>query len=283
MTGTTDLKNSYTSYAITDETTNERHLLISYKEGDICPYNASRRYGLDVEIKCNPAIDTYNFIALNSTDYCNPRVVLQSKHGCPVFSATIWLRILSNHPYLLGIAMLIFGYVATYYGREYFRSTVGLIGGATTFFLMMLILSHLGFLDYLDPITKTGSLVLSIISVLLALFVALVVGVFFAYEGFIFGMVVVGMLNGLLTGVILYNLIFYGFHSDILLLVLCVLGALINGYLAFAYQENIMIYGTAFIGAYSLIRGISLFLGYFPNELLLYSHLSKGFYIPLPW
>jgi len=48
------------------------------------------------------------------------------------------------------------------------------------------------------------------------------------------------------------------------------------GYLAFIWEDHIVILATSLIGAYLFIRGISIFAGGFPNEITLYQEISEG-------
>ena len=55
------------------------------------------------------------------------------------------------------------------------------------------------------------------------------------------------------------------------------------GSLAYKFDRHLVIYLTAFIGAYSFVRGISMFAGHFPNEILLYQQLSNNVFTGLSW
>jgi hypothetical protein len=229
-------------------------------------------------------VRTQKFVSLDaSTDYCNPRVILESQAGCPVFSANSFVRMLTDHAYLWGFCLIIFGILATFAGIKYFRTLLGLLSGGVTFLFIMTLMSYLGFLDYLDPYQKTGSIIITIISFCFALFIAGVVGVFTATAGYMVGIMILGMVSGLLVGVILYDLIFFSTDSFVLFLILSIGLAVVSTYLAFNYTESLVIYGTAFIGAYALVRGLSMFFGYFPNEYLVYNNLKHGVGIHIPW
>lgn len=53
--------------------------------------------------------------------------------------------------------------------------------------------------------------------------------------------------------------------------------------LSFKYYDHIVIFSTAFIGAYGVCRGISLFAGYFPTETDIYNLITNGTHIDLSW
>lgn len=90
------------------------------------------------------------------------------------------------------------------------------------------------------------------------------------------GAAILGAIGGFFIGVAVYNLLFFYAKSEILLTTISVLGSLIMAFLSFRNYDNIVIFGTAFIGSYSFTRGISFFIGNFPNELLFFTQLMKG-------
>ena len=52
--------------------------------------------------------------------------------------------------------------------------------------------------------------------------------------------------------------------------------ALFGAILSFKYFDGIVIFGTAFVGAYSIIRGASLIFGNYPNEIEMFEKLAEG-------
>ena len=80
------------------------------------------------------------------------------------------------------------------------------------------------------------------------------------------GAAIIGAFGGFFIGIALYNLAFFYAKSSLLLTSLSVLGSIIMAILSFKYYDDIVIFGTSFVGSYSFVRGISFFLGNFPNE-----------------
>ena len=81
---------------------------------------------------------------------------------------------------------------------------------------------------------------------------------------------------GFFLGITLYQFAFHWLNNLYVLIGLAVGFAVILGVLSFVYFDKILIFGTALIGAYSFVRGISLFAGHFPNEILVMQQLSHG-------
>lgn len=57
---------------------------------------------------------------------------------------------------------------------------------------------------------------------------------------------------------------------------LSILGSIVVAVMSFRNYDNIVIFGTSFIGAYTFTRGLSLFLKNFPNEIQLFKQLVDG-------
>ena len=93
---------------------------------------------------------------------------------------------------------------------------------------------------------------------------------------------VLAFLVGGLGGVILGQFLFSMFGSlipwnsilvNVLFVVICVIVAIL---LAFWLNTAIVIGATSFIGSYALIRGLSLFFGYFPSEFTIIDLKNRG-------
>jgi len=54
-------------------------------------------------------------------------------------------------------------------------------------------------------------------------------------------------------------------------------------FLSWKFEQQALIFGTAFMGSYSFIRGVSVFAGGFPNEMTLFSELVAGQEAQVPW
>ena len=81
---------------------------------------------------------------------------------------------------------------------------------------------------------------------------------------------------GFFVGTTIYNLAFFWVANVYVLIAFDIVFVLLFAFLTWRYFEKILIFGTAFIGAYSLVRGISLFAGHFPNEVEIFQQLSAG-------
>jgi len=91
------------------------------------------------------------------------------------------------------------------------------------------------------------------------------------------GITVLAGASGFFLGFLLYSLVFIQWleHQAVLISLVVILTA-VGAYLGWRFDKLIIVYVTAFLGSYALIRGVSVFAGKFPNEVALYGQLSSG-------
>lgn len=95
------------------------------------------------------------------------------------------------------------------------------------------------------------------------------------------GVLIIGAWIGGLVGSFIYKAIIYAVSASnpMLGLYLTVLGSsIIIAVLSFVFFDYAVIFGSAFIGAYCITRGISIFFGGFTNELVIYEEVNSTEY-----
>lgn len=136
----------------------------------------------------------------------------------------------------------------------------------------MLLASVLGFLVALEKGGNStgGEIALCVVSFIVAAGAGALAG-FLIHTIRRIGLMLLGATAGFFIGFLLYTFVFAQWLQHVALLAtLCFLGATILGYLTYKYDKLLIVYLTAFLGAYSFIRGISMFAGKYPNEIFLY-------------
>lgn len=99
---------------------------------------------------------------------------------------------------------------------------------------------------------------------------------YFLFSAIIFGAVVMGGIGGFFVGFALYNLAFHWTNSLAALIIISFGLAIVAAFLAYKFFDEIVVFGTALIGAYIFIRGISIFAGHYPNEVMIFKQLREG-------
>ena len=136
----------------------------------------------------------------------------------------------------------------------------------------LVICSAVGLLDYINPAvsSSTSKLGFFILAIVLVLFFAILVG-FLLWKYFFIGTLILGFATGFCIGSLLYNLVFLAWWKSQVVLGISTFGlAAVGVILAWFFSEQLLIFSTSFIGSYFLVRGISMFVGGFPNEVTLY-------------
>jgi len=264
-------------YAIkpSEDGTVKRHILLQQGGGDQC--NATTKYSVSYEIFCNKNITaqpTNNDMKVDTRDPCNPVIRFTHAAGCPVISANAWIDYINNHPWIAAIFLIAFGTIFNFWGRKWFPYVIAIIGGGTTFIAVMVICSAMGMLDYLED-KERGNVGLVVLSFILAIAAGAGVGAFL-YKVLRIGVMVLGGIGGYFLGTLLYTTVFIWANSLALLISFQIILAIVGAYLGYRFRTNIMIIGTAGIGSYAFIRGISLFAGHYPSEVYMYQTLSRG-------
>lgn len=189
---------------------------------------------------------------------------------------------MADRPYLLGPLLIVFGALVAFVGRKFFAWTIATLGCVLGFGVTMLLFTMFEMLDAVKTQKEQTNYTMMITS----LFISCIIGIF---VGFILkkmlhiGAAILGAVGGFFIGVAIYNLVLFFSQSYIVLLTVSIFSSLCMAFLSFRYYDRIVIFGTAFIGSYSFVRGVSLFLGYFPSELTLVENMKNGQAQDIPW
>jgi hypothetical protein len=100
------------------------------------------------------------------------------------------------------------------------------------------------------------------------------------------GVLILGVSCGAIGGALLYTLIFYHFSSGNPLLViwLCIaFCSVVAGVICMVFFDNAIIFGSATMGAYLFIRGVSTMAGGFPSEFVIYENYKSGTISQVPF
>lgn len=162
---------------------------------------------------------------------------------------------------------------------------IALVAGFLVFSIILLLASVTGGLDALQSggSPTGGAIALAVFVFVLALGLAVLAG-WFIYKIERIGITLLGAAAGFLGGFLLYTFVFIQWaQSSILLGALAVIGAIVLGWFTWKFQRLLVVYLSAFIGAYSFVRGISTFAGHYPSEVALYGQISSGTYTGLEW
>jgi hypothetical protein len=199
------------------------------------------------------------------TDKCNPTIKFTHKTGCPAFSLNSFVVFLQAHPWIIAVILIVFGLIVTFVGAKFFKITLAVAVGLVAVLALLLFFSVIGWLDALQGDGK-GNVALTVVSFLVSVALA-VLAAFLLFKLERIAATVLAGAVGFFVGTTVYNLAFFWAANVYVLVAFDVVFVVLFAVLAYIYFERILIWGTAFLGSYALVRGISLFAGHFPNEI----------------
>jgi hypothetical protein len=220
---------------------------------------------------CNAESDatlSFKNLKVDTSDPCNPVISGSHPKACSLISVTSFSRYFVANPTILGIIAVIFGLLVAFKGRQFFEYTIFATGAITGFGITMLLFQFLNMLS-----SKSGGSELSFLGTVFSYVFA------FAMSGFLgyilyrmldIGAAIMGAIGGVFLALTLNQLLFFWVKGQASEIIFWTMAIFLGSYLAYLSKvkyHEIVILGTAVLGAYSVIRGISLFFpGTFPPE-----------------
>lgn len=239
-------------------------------------------YTVDFEVRCNADVSDLKYdlitFAQDKADKCLFHAKAEHKSGCPTFEISGFVQYITSHPWMMAGALIAFGITACFFGGLLFDWVVAVLAGIVGFFITAMIMDTFDGFDVLKvkAVPTAGAVILCLFSFLLSVAVGLASGWFVKKTARI-AKTVLGVSGGFMAAVLLYGLLFAQFlQSSIFVFLFLLSGAVAGGYLVYKFEKNILIQLTAFVGAYSIIRGLGLILGGYISEFSILGDLKSG-------
>jgi len=246
---------------------------IQYTGGAACSTTGSPTT-FTIKVYCNSTFNLtdfayeHNVTTLGGT-VCDPVVqFVSSMGGCDILqNSIIWEYLNEIKPYV-GVIAIVGGLVLCFYGLKLVKPSVCFV----TFLSCVVVSLFIFYAVYLDAIELTpvfwyflggGAAAGIAVGLLMAKFVK-------------FGAAMLGGWGGFAAGLILNEAILYRFELSWLFWasnIVCIIAAAVITYKVF---EPAIIAATAVIGAYFLIRGVSVYAGHYYNEFTIINELKAG-------
>lgn len=232
-----------------------------------------KNYSITFNMRCNASITGYivNGSSFNINN-CEHTFDVYSKYSCPKLNFYFVYTLLVERPYIFGSALILLGLFELFLGQKMSKVTVFIITCAC-----VIILVFIFFFQFIIPSGVSETIVWFVLAV--AIIFGLILGFLITkYKEKIFG-VVLGIVLGYIIGQILVNLFLIRISTSYQKLIqyLTYFGLMILfAVLSILFFDYIMIFATALIGAYAVIRGISFFAGGFPNEMTIADLVAKN-------
>ena len=251
--------------ALKDEEGNRTGVQTTYRSANSCDQDADGNdlfYSFTSNIMCDPENTVQGGAEwVSGTDNgCNVSVTLKHSAGCHIYTAPLWIRLWHSYAWIQAVLLLSLGLVFAFKGRPLFKLLAPLLIGIQTYALFIWVC---GMLDLLNGMGVTLTIVMNVVAVALGVAVPWLIQRDFKVLQVIFTASVAAVLGAYLFGMVLaiwHVRSSWAFEASIL--AFAMIGALI-GYFA----DYTILYGTAFIGSYLFMRGLSCIFKGYPSEI----------------
>lgn len=250
---------SYYSFSLLDVEDAAEGVQIAYTNGG--KYGENSNYESVFRLNCEKEIGDNQKINITSLQIDENKFTFEadSPYGCPVLQISAIYNFLVKSQYILGILMLVIGTVECFFGLYLLGPSLFGIGFITGFGILLIFFAEF----VLKPDSGSGLLWFILI-------VCLASGGGLGYLatslpkiGF-FGL---GIWLGIVLAFILNNLVLYLSESNVLLYLLMVIFGALGALLTRWKWKIVCVISTSVLGSYLAVRGLSIFFGYYPDEL----------------
>jgi uncharacterized membrane protein YeaQ/YmgE (transglycosylase-associated protein family) len=245
-------------------------LKVQLPDGEVCQSDKNKNYTTTLIITCDenantPQITTKSF-DINS---CSNTINMISVSACPQLNVfSFWKAIMANN-YIFGSLVIMGGIFLGFFGLKFIYVTQIITGIlATTFVLVFLLFSYLK--------VEYNSLDFWLI-IAVSTLAGIIAGYFLAKFEKVPTMIIAGF-TGYILGTFLYQffLKFIQTNPQVVFWVTIITSIILLCVIAWFFNQHVLILGTAFVGAYSIIRGISFMAGGFPDERQIIDLMDRG-------
>jgi hypothetical protein len=214
---------------------------------------------------------TLKGLSVDDSNVCDVQINFSNAKGCPLFQATPIIAFIEKRPWIVGILLIVFGIISAFFGGKFFPKVLMAAFGGAVFTIAALLLSAIGMMKALDGDKSGKAIGLTILGFALALAAGIAAGWFINKIKRI-AFMAVGGLAGFFVGFLFYTVLILKFYQATWLYVtILVVFIGLGAFIVFKKDKAIIVYLTAFLGGYALIRGISVFAGGYINEMTLAS------------
>ena len=198
-------------------------------------------------------------------------MIITSKEACPKITlGTLW-HFFQAYYLGFGVIMIILGIYFLAFGGRYHQATMLMFGqfsfSAAAMILLFALIYPKNAPEYAVWLSLIGSLGLGY-------------GVGYLVQKYArVGVLLIGAWMGALLGSLIYASIIVKIQGESTLVALwltILICSIAVAILSQVFFDHTVIVGSAIVGSYVLVRGISVYIGGFPNEFILYQNYQNG-------
>ena len=238
---------------------------VTYTSNEPCTKDATKKFTFTINQICNPGKEKEDS-DFGSGD-CEAEMTYKGKNGCSTIDLSKFMKFFDKFAKFGGIILIGSGLVMTFAGAKFLLLVFTCLVGFAVTGIFSLVVYNL----FLSPDTEQG--------VFLTIFViAALLGIAAGYFSKKFAKAWATTLLAVWVGFIAASMLakLLGIYNQYASTTIAILGAVGAGVLGKKLDKHIKSFGTAFIGAYLLIRGIGTYAGGYPSEAEIAKQAEEG-------
>ena len=239
---------------------NKDSLRLSWTGMDKWTIDNSKQWKFSVDIMCTGGSyeDSTFYYTGGFDSSCELKTVISSKIGCAIVNFNIIWEFFENNSTIFAIVLIAVGFFLAFFGYRIVIISLFLAGMLATTFALMIVMYQFIFSQNAKTWVAWVTLVVSLI---IGIWVGYVVAKFRR-----FGVFLLAFSGGAVLGFVLNNAFMRYAQSQALFWIVIVACGAACGILSCFLYVLVAILSTSLAGSYAFVRGISLFIGHFPNE-----------------
>ena len=245
----------------------ENAIQIDFDEGDICNTATNEKYKLKLKIICKDTDDQEKLkiikYHINENNPCYRDIEMESIYGCSLKSTYLLMKLFNDYSAIFGVAFILLGLMFCFLGYRFLKITIIVLSGIIGCYLITVcVLSF-----FPDFITSEQMLFICLgVSFILGC------GIGFFLKGDIkTSILLLGGFLGYLCTDLVFKLVqnYVEYDEEILRYICMAVCILIGAFIGYKLNDPIIVLSTSVLGGYLTMRGLSLFLGHYPDEKLI--------------
>lgn len=227
-------------------------------------------FSFTTEVLCDESIKGKGNAKIINADpgACNVKVIVAHESGCPVGKIMSLSKFMHDYPYIFGIILILGGPIVALYGRRFFPWVIGGIVSICILLGILVFCSVVGIMN-----TTAGA----IVSIVVAFIVAGLAGKL-SMKTVWLAVGLLGLIGGFFVGSLIFTMFIaaLGYGALWAMILFSVFCSTIFGFMSFRFSRAVVLISTSLIGSYAFMRGLTYFIGGFPQEAVIFEQLVKS-------
>jgi hypothetical protein len=222
------------------------------------------------------ALSYDKFSFSKDSDKCTLEFTATHKAGCGTVKTSGFVQYLNSSPWLVALILIAAGIATCFRGGQVIEKVYFGVPALFAFLFVAVLISSFGTFSVLESDNETTGkgIIMAIVGFVICTAFAIAAGFLSDYLKD-YNLAILGGITGFFLGFFLYSLVFAMFikTTSIILWIILITCSIGGFFLMLNGRDQVEAYLTALIGAYLIIRGLSFFLGGYPNEAETFAQL----------